>query len=88
MDKKLKLIEVLILLSGSVMEREAVLKEYQKLTPPKKKYLYNIVKPIFKKYNRAFDEAQPLLVVNINVCAAENNVDPAVALLAGISKGK
>lgn len=88
MDDKLQLIQALILISGSVMEGEAVLKEYQKLTPPKKKYLYDKAKRIVKRHNKPFDVAQPLLVVDIGVCAAEDNVDPAVVLLAQISKGK
>ena len=88
MDGKLKLIQALILITGSVMEADAVLKQYQKLTPPKKKYLYDKAKQIVKKHNKPFDEAQPLFVVDIGVCAAEENVDPAVAFLAHISKGK
>jgi len=88
MDDKIKLLQALILISGSVMDGDAVLKQYQKLTPPKKKYLHDKAKQILKRYNKPFDEAQPLLVVDIGVCAAEDNVDPAVVLLAQISKGK
>lgn len=88
MDDKLKFIQALIEVSGSVMESDAVLKEYQNLTPPKKKYLYDKAKRIIKKHNKPFDEAQPLLVVDLGICAAEENVDPAVILLAHISKGK
>ncbi|MEK4521157.1 hypothetical protein MKX96_05885 [Psychrobacillus sp. FSL W7-1493] len=46
------------------------------------------MKSIIKKYNNPFDEAQPLFVVDIGICSAENNVDPAVVLLALVSKGK
>jgi hypothetical protein len=88
MDEKLRLLQTIILISGSIMEGDDVLNQYQRLTPPKKKYLHDKAKRIVKRYNKPFDEAQPLLVVDIGVCAAEDNVDPAVVLLALISKGK
>jgi len=88
MDEKLKLVQAIIAITGSVMEGNNVLKQYQELTSPKKKYLYDKATRIVKRHNKPFDEAQPLVVVDIGVCAAEENEDPAVILLAQISKGK
>lgn len=81
-------IDVIIKLSGSIMNPTNVLKQYQQLTGPKRKYLCDMVKPIIKKYEKPFDDALPLLVVDLSICSSENNIDPAVALMAYMKKGK
>lgn len=81
-------INVLIEMSGSIMSPTNVLKQYRQLTEPKRKYLYSKVKPIIKKYENTWNDKTPLLVVDLGICSADNNIDPAVALMIGINKGK
>jgi hypothetical protein len=70
------------------MEATEAMTEYSSLTPPKRKYLYGEVRKIFRKNNKPFDVAQPMMVVDIGVCAAENDVDPLTIMLANLNKGK
>jgi hypothetical protein len=81
-------INVLIEMSGSIMSPTNVLKQYRQLTDPKRKYLYSKIKPIIKKYENTWNDKTPLLVIDLGICSADNNIDPAVALMIGIKKGK
>ena len=80
------ILEVLKCLTGSVMSYENIMEKYNSMTTPKRKYIYSKVHQVVKHTNMPFDKAQPLLVVKLNVLAAEENVDPAVALLVYIDK--
>jgi len=70
------------------MDATEAINEYSSLTPPKKKYLYGEAHKILKRNNKPFNEAQPMLVVDIGVCAAENDIDPLTIMLANLNKGK
>lgn len=87
-DKKIEIINALGITIGSVMEATEAMTEYSSLTPPKRKYLYGEVRKILRKNNKPFDVAQPMMVVDIGVCAAENDVDPLTIMLANLNKGK
>jgi hypothetical protein len=87
-DKKIEIINALGITIGSVMEATEAMTEYSSLTPPKRKYLYSEVREILRKNNKPFDVAQPMMVVDIGVCAAENDVDPLTIMLANLNKGK
>jgi hypothetical protein len=73
-------------LTGSIMSYKDIIDEYNALTPPKRHYIYSKVHQVIKKMNISFDKAHPLLVVSINVLAAEENIDPAVVLLIYLDK--
>lgn len=88
MDKKTEIVNALGIIIGSVMDATEAINEYSSLTPPKKKYLYGEVRKILRKNNKPFDEAQPMMVVDIGVCAAENSVDPLTIMLANLNNGK
>lgn len=85
--------------TGSIMSIKEIESEYKKITPPKKGYLYRLsykyIKDIDKiraKYpkdhilNNNFDSNISLLTVNLNIIAAENNVDPAIVFLCAMDK--
>lgn len=80
-EKRNNMLEAMKCLTGSIMSYENIWDEYSSLTPPKRKYIYSKIHQILKHMNIPFDKAQPLLVVEINVLAAQENIDPAVALL-------
>ena len=80
------LYDLLKSLTGSIMSYEDIINEYNALTPPKRSYIYSKVHQIIKRMNISFNKAHPLLVVSINVLAAEENIDPAVALLIFLNK--
>lgn len=73
---------------GSVMDASEAMAEYSALTPHKKKYIYGEINKILRRYNIPFNEAQPMMVVDIGVCAAENDVDPLTIMLTSLYKGK
>lgn len=85
-DKRNKILEVLKCLTGSVMSYNDIMLSYNSITPPKRTYVYSKVHQVLRHNNAPFDKAQPLLVVSINVIAAEENIDPAVVLLIYINK--
>ncbi|BFH66701.1 hypothetical protein J27TS7_38850 [Paenibacillus dendritiformis] len=80
-EKRNNILEAIKCLTGSIMSYEDIMNEYNALTPPKRTYIYSKVHQIVKHMYAPFDKAQPLIVVSINVLAAEENIDPAVALL-------
>ncbi|ACV62335.1 hypothetical protein Dtox_1471 [Desulfofarcimen acetoxidans DSM 771] len=88
MDKKVEIVNALGIIIGSIMDASEAINEYSALTPPKRKYLYGEVRKVLKRNNKPFDEAQPMMVVDISVCAAENDVDPLTIMLANLNKGK
>jgi len=85
-DERNKLLEVLKVLTGSVMSYDEIILSYNSLTPPKRTYVYSRVNEVLRHDNTPFDKAQPLIVVSINVIAAEENIDPAVVLLIYTNK--
>ena len=87
-DKKVEIINSLGAVIGSIMDATEAMTEYSSLTPPKRKYLYGEVRMILRRNNKPFNEAQPMMVVDIGVCAAENGVDPLTIMLANLNKGK
>lgn len=85
--------------TGSIMSIKDIENEYRNITPPKKGYLYKIsskyIKDIDKiraKYpkdhilNSDFDSNISLLTINLNIIAANNNVDPATVFLCATNK--
>ncbi len=88
MNKKIEIVNALGVIIGSIMSAQEALAEYSSLTAPKKKYLYSEVSKVLKRNNKPFDEAQPMMVVDIGVCAAENDVDPLTIIIANLNKGK
>lgn len=85
-EKRNSVLEAIKCLTGSIMSYERIMEEYNSLTPPKRAYVYSKAHNIIKNMNIPFDKAQPLFVVAINVLAAEENIDPAVALLVHTDK--
>lgn len=79
-EKRNSILEAFRCLTGSIMSNEDILNEYNALTP-QRTFIYSKVHQILKHMHMPFDKTQPLLVVSINVLAAEENIDPAVALL-------
>lgn len=88
MNKKMEIVNTLRDIVGSVMDATEAMAEYSSLTLPKKKYLYGEILNILIRNNKSFNEAQPMMVVDIGVCAAENGVDPLTIMLANLYKGK
>lgn len=85
--------------TGSIMSIQDIENEYRDITPPKKGYLYQLsskyIKNIDKvrsKYpknhilNSDFNSNISLLTINLNIIAANNNVDPATIFLCATDK--
>lgn len=87
-DRRLKQLELMAILTGSILDPKQILTQYQTLTQPKKHYLYTESNRIIKKMKSSFDKEHPILAVYIGILAYENNVDPAVCLLCYLNKGK
>lgn len=75
-------------LTGSIMALQDIADEYSSMNKHKKKFLYDTVRKILKKYDGPFDTQQPYLIIEFGLISAELNVDPAVILLAHNLKGK
>lgn len=89
MNEKMRdILNVHKMLTGSIMSVEDILNEYTKISKYKKKFLYDKVKFIMKKFNGPFDNQQPILLIEFGLVSAELNVDPAVIMLAYTKKGK
>lgn len=87
-NKKVEIVNALRDIVGSVMDATEAMTEYSCLTLHKKKYIYGEISKILRRNNKPFNEAQPMIVVDIGVCAAENGVDPLTIMLANLYKGK
>lgn len=85
-EKRNNMLRAIKLFTGSIMSCDNIMAEYNSLTQPKRTYVFSEVHQVLKRMNIPFDKAQPLVVVAINVLAAEENIDPAVALLIYMDK--
>lgn len=85
--------------TGSIMSIESIKREYERLTLPKRGYLWREASMCIKNidrlrenypedhtFNRDFDANLGIIAVNLNVIAASNDVDPAVVILSAVDK--
>jgi len=85
--------------TGSVMSKQDLKNAYDDITLPKRGYLYKEARKYIKiidrlrgkfpkehLFNTNIDTNLSILVVNLNVIAANNDVDPAIVFLCAIDK--
>lgn len=68
-------------MTGSTMTDEDIVENYNLIDKGKKKEIYSKIDTIIKNLNMPFDKALPLITVELNLLATEEQSDPAVLLL-------
>ncbi|MDB5056274.1 MAG: hypothetical protein JWM44_4324 [Bacilli bacterium] len=76
-----KFAEVFRLTTGSTMKDGEILNGYKKYTSKNRLELFSKIDLIIKDRNIPFDKALPLITVDLNVLAAEEQTDPAILLM-------
>lgn len=68
-------------MTGSTMTDEDIVKNYNSINKEKKKEIFLKIDTSIKDLNMPFDKALPLITVELNLLATEEQSDPAVLLL-------
>lgn len=83
MDKKefSKFAEVFRSMTGSTMKDDDILNGYNSIDGKRRKQLFDKIHRIVQERNLPFDKALPLVTVDLNVLATEEDTDPAILLM-------
>ncbi|QXM06958.1 hypothetical protein [Crassaminicella indica] len=85
-QKMYDILTVTKMFTGSIMKPEYTIKMYKEMTKPKRKYLYDLMSKFLRHHKLENDV--PLIIVELNVLAARENVDTSVLMLAYLEKGR
>ena len=68
-------------MTGSIMKDSDILKGYNLIDSKRRQQLFDKIHGIVKERNLPFDAALPLITVDLNILAAEEESDPAILLM-------